>query len=263
VLKTLIRNPFILFGFAKQIRSLRVAKGYCTICGKSTYFIRTGNNLRETFICLYCSSNSRNRHLAKILCETFNITGTYSLHKFGSIYPSLRIYEAEASGSIHDNLVSLPNYTCSEFFSNIPIGSLSETGIRCEDLQQLSFRGNSFDLIITQDVFEHIRNPESAWKEVYRVLKVGGFHIFTIPWINDRKTMRRIRIEGSTEITILPNVFHGDGIRDGRVYTDFGGDLIDYLDSLGFVTRIFYSTDADSKLYSIYGNIVFVSRRLT
>ena len=37
-----------------------------------------------------------------------------------------------------------------------------------------SLPDNTFDLFVTQDVFEHIPEPEKALKEIYRCLKPGG-----------------------------------------------------------------------------------------
>lgn len=53
------------------------------------------------------------------------------------------------------------------------------------------FSDNSFDLFITQDVMEHIFNPKKAFKEIARVLKPGGDHIFTAPLINKTKKSER------------------------------------------------------------------------
>lgn len=52
--------------------------------------------------------------------------------------------------------------------------------VYCEDLEHLSFPDESIDLHITQDAFEHLFNPEKAFFEIYRTLKYGGAHIFTV-----------------------------------------------------------------------------------
>jgi SAM-dependent methyltransferase len=51
------------------------------------------------------------------------------------------------------------------------------------DAQQLPFKDNSFDTIITIDVLEHIPNPEKAVKEYFRVLKPGGKIILSTPFM--------------------------------------------------------------------------------
>ena len=44
----------------------------------------------------------------------------------------------------------------------------------------MTFENESFDLFITQDVFEHVMTPNKAFKEIERVLKPGGAHVFTV-----------------------------------------------------------------------------------
>jgi 2-polyprenyl-3-methyl-5-hydroxy-6-metoxy-1,4-benzoquinol methylase len=45
----------------------------------------------------------------------------------------------------------------------------------------MTFGTEQFDLFITQDVMEHVFRPRLAVKEIMRVLKTGGAHIFTAP----------------------------------------------------------------------------------
>lgn len=240
----------------------RLFTGHCTVCGNRSLFYRLRDDCRETFECRICGSISRNRHLAILLCDILGIKEPYSLKEIAISFPRLKIYEAQTRGATHNSLKDLSGYICSEFFPHAPPGVVLENGVRCEDLQKLSFEDNLFDIVITQDVFEHIRSPELAWKEIHRVLKPSGYHIFTLPCSKDRKTVRRIKLDGENDIFILPKIFHGDRIRDGLVYTDFGCDLIEYLDTIGFSTRIFWSDELDMDRYRIYSSYVFVSKKL-
>ena len=45
----------------------------------------------------------------------------------------------------------------------------------------LKFKENSFDVLISTAVIEHLENPEKFLKESYRVLKEGGIIILTTP----------------------------------------------------------------------------------
>ncbi|RKZ31386.1 hypothetical protein DRQ36_02295 [bacterium] len=49
------------------------------------------------------------------------------------------------------------------------------------DAHNLPFRQNSFDLIITREVFEHIENPDTVLFEAARVLKANGKMIIQTP----------------------------------------------------------------------------------
>lgn len=232
------------------------------MCGNRSFFYRLRDDPRETFECRICGSISRNRHLAIVLCDILGIKEPYSLKKITARFRCLKIYEAQSSGAIHNSLKSLSGYICSDFFPYVSPGAILDNGIRCEDLQKLSFGDSLFDIVITQDVFEHIRNTELAWKEIHRVLKPSGYHIFTIPFFRDRKTVHRVKLDEEKDNFILPKIFHGDNIRDGLVYTDFGYDLIEYLNTIGFSTRIFWSNDLDADRYHVYCSYVFVSRKL-
>ena len=257
-----IKEPKRIFKFVKNQLTKQLLQGYCPICGNNTSFIRYGDNLRETFSCEICGSKSRERYLAIVLCNFFGIDKPYSIKRVVSAFPHLKIYQAQASGPIHNLFNQLDGYIGSEFFHDIPLGKYSDSGIRCEDLQKLSFPDNTFDLVITQDVFEHIRNPDLGWKEVHRVLKPSGLHIFTIPYNVDSKTVRRIEVDGDKDIFILPRVFHGDNIRNGLVYTDFGNDLLEHLASLGLPAKIFKSTDSDEEQYRIFWSRIFISQKM-
>ncbi|MEL4309030.1 class I SAM-dependent methyltransferase [Joostella sp. CR20] len=49
------------------------------------------------------------------------------------------------------------------------------------DICNLPFEDNSYDVIFCNHVLEHIKDDETAMKELYRVLKPGGWGIFQIP----------------------------------------------------------------------------------
>ncbi len=45
----------------------------------------------------------------------------------------------------------------------------------------LKFEDNSFDVLISTAMIEHLKNPEIFLKETYRILKEGGIIIITTP----------------------------------------------------------------------------------
>ncbi len=51
----------------------------------------------------------------------------------------------------------------------------------CGDITELPFQDNSFDLITSNMVFEHLNNPEMQLKEIQRVLSRNGKLIFHTP----------------------------------------------------------------------------------
>lgn len=49
------------------------------------------------------------------------------------------------------------------------------------DTCKLEFKNNFFDIIICSEVLEHLKDPQAAMKEIYRVLKKGGLAIISTP----------------------------------------------------------------------------------
>lgn len=54
----------------------------------------------------------------------------------------------------------------------------------CDAEKAFSFPKNFFDLIICNDVLEHLENPVALLKNVFRVLKAGGLFYLTTPNLN-------------------------------------------------------------------------------
>ena len=189
-------------------------------------------------MCPECDTTQRASDVAGVIIHTFLKNDILPLSKTSLSLASLKIYEAQSTGIIHECLKNLPDYHCSEYFDGVKPGALHQNGILCQDLQKLTFLDSSFDLVITQDVFEHIQEPDKAFAEIHRVLKPGGYHIFTIPYHEGKKTLRRITSKDGKKIFNYPPVYHGDPLREqgAPVYTDFGEDFVTRLESQGFET---------------------------
>jgi len=57
------------------------------------------------------------------------------------------------------------------------------------DICALPFEDNSFDIILCNHVLEHIPDDEKAMKELFRVMKPGGWGVFQVPQdLNRKKT---------------------------------------------------------------------------
>jgi SAM-dependent methyltransferase len=116
----------------------------------------------------------------------------------------------------------------------VPFGQQdAHTGFRCESLESLTFKDQSFDLFVTQDVMEHIFNPDLAFREICRVLKPGGAHIFTVPIVNKfRKTEVCARLDENGETVLLkPPEYHGNPVdEEGALVTmHWGYDIVAYI----------------------------------
>src|SRR3989344_1466884 len=72
------------------------------------------------------------------------------------------------------------------------------------DVSNLDFSSESFDTVISTQVFEHVDNPFTVAKEIKKVLKTGGNAIITAPFMfpfhADPKDNFRFSREGLEEI---------------------------------------------------------------
>lgn len=217
-----------------------ISREKCFVCGAGTSFqIENDATLYREARCALCGASKRNSDIARALVSVF--TGGEGSSLSGSLvfFEGLHIYEAASSGKIHDLLKKVPNYICSEFYDNVPRGAKSN-GVRCEDLAHLTFSDNSFDLVITQDVIEHVSDHMKAFHEIKRVLKPGGYHIFTVPLHEGRQTVIRAVFRNGEIVNTLSPVYHGDPLREegALVYTDFGDDIAAMLNTIGMATKI-------------------------
>lgn len=119
------------------------------------------------------------------------------------------------------------SYVPTQFFLDETPGS-SKNGVRCENLESLTFADNSIDLHVSQDVVEHIYDPPKAFAEIARTLKPGGMHVFTTPLVNkhQKSLVRAQRINGQIKY-FAPESYHDNPIGDGRslVTVDWGFDI--------------------------------------
>ena len=104
--------------------------------------------------------------------------------------------------------------------------------------QTLLFDDESFDIVISRDVFEHVNDFRQCLREMYRVMRSGGYALITIPWfMNQDKTIQRSKIQDG-EITYLEEpTYHWNPVtnqRDSLVFWDYGWDFIEELKQAGF-----------------------------
>lgn len=215
------------------------AKFRCPVCGQLT----TGSyndNLRDSGNCIHCGASNRFRQITLVinglLSTLSNSAQINCMNCSLSTMKHFSVYNTQCSGTLHTILKRLPGYICSEFFGQ-DLGDIVN-GTRNEDLQRLSFPENSFDIVISSEVFEHIPSPYIAHSEVLRVLRRGGCHIFSVPFIpqNIRDThVASLDLEGHLRWASEP-ILHLDPIRkDGvPVFNIFGIESMAKLCQIGF-----------------------------
>jgi SAM-dependent methyltransferase len=148
----------------------------CTVCGSLTVARVHGPNLRETCRCGRCGAINRHRQIGAVACGAVgNAIGKRltSLRLLSQI-DKLAVYNTEASGPLHNQLFGMAKYRCSEYFGpSHSSGELVGT-VMHQDLMNLPYPNQSFDLVLSSEVLEHVARPYRAHEEIHRVLKVGG-----------------------------------------------------------------------------------------
>jgi SAM-dependent methyltransferase len=152
-------------------------------------------------------------------------------------FMTLAVYNTGVAGPVRARLKTLPNYVESAFSDGAAPGD-DVDGVRHEDLLRLSFDDGSFDLVTSSHVMEHVANPRQAFTELHRVLRPGGRLVFSIPvpWPPPSVSVTRALLQGSEVEHVLAPVYHeSPGGEPSLVFTDFGTDLLDLLDEVGFI----------------------------
>ena len=135
------------------------------------------------------------------------------------------------------------DYTSADLFS--PIVDVKA------DILDLPFEDESFDVIFCNHVLEHIEDDRKAMRELYRVMKKGGWGILQVPMKNSlEKTYEDFTITDPKERQ--KNFGQYDHVRW------YGMDYFDRLKSVGFDAEAnFYSqkfSDADIKKFGLNRN---------
>jgi SAM-dependent methyltransferase len=191
--------------------------GYCHCCRSNVEFLSYNDWLRDHYKCSVCKSVPRQRHLQHILDRFFPTWQSNAIHESSPSNDFISRYAAK-------------NYSSSQFFHDIPLGDYHQN-TRCENLEKLTFSDESFDIFITQDVFEHIFNPNLAAKEIMHVLKPGGAHIFTAPKHKSvTKSHSRAMLVDDKVVHLKEEQYHGNPIDDGKSLVTWGyGDDFEVL----------------------------------
>jgi SAM-dependent methyltransferase len=133
----------------------------------------------------------------------------------------------------------------SEYIVGAAPGELRD-GVRCEDMQRLSYADASFDLVTHTEVLEHVPDDARALRELRRVLRPGGLMLFSVPMHGGERTVERARMhaDGRVEHLLAP-VHHRDPQRAEGIlaFRDYGRDLIDRLYAEGFAEAGWLQSD--------------------
>ena len=189
--------------------------------------------LRETLRCRTCYSKMRDRTVAAGLldavAENFDCAFDTITDLAGHMPEGLRVLDTDANGRIARLLSQDPSYTVSLYQPGRKNGSGLGSGVTNVDLEQMPFADESFDIIITTEVMEHVRHVDKAHREIARCLSGGGAYVFTVPYdASLPHTWQLIDPETDEELVHPPHM-HGDpGLREEGIksYRVFGRDIV-------------------------------------
>jgi len=237
-------------------------QGYCHCCERITDFLIDWRysdgvvpNYRERLICSHCRLNNRQRfmyvYLKNMVRDRKGASRLFCYEQVTHFYRKLiaQLRNIDVKGS--------------EYLGNDKTPGAIINNIRHEDALSMSFENELFDIIISNDIYEHVPDITKSLSEAYRCLKEGGFLIFSVPlFINEKTTHQRATINNEGKlIHLLPDQYHGNPIsqKGSLVFYDFGWDILDSCKDAGFNDS--YMIAYYSMCYGYIGNgIQFIFR---
>lgn len=229
--------------------------GWCPCCDSKVTFKSENSWLRDHLLCLQCGCIPRERALMKVIEQYF--PGWRDLHIHESS-PANR----GASAKLKNHGA---HYVASQYYPERTLGE--EVGeFRNEDLEQQTYADESFDLVITQDVMEHLYDPGKAFSEIARTLKKGGAHIFTVPILNRHHPSEVWATKGADGEPIFLHTpeYHGNPInpKGSPVTMHWGFDIVSFIKQhSGMDTTIEHFYDPGGGIWAEF-NEVMVSRKV-
>ena len=170
LLNSLPRPLLIRLSYLFKIIAPIAYKGnhvHCPVCEKSfRKFLSYGSNIahRENVLCPYDLTLERHRLMWLYLQKT----NFFKAEK-------LDVLHIAPEQCFHKKFKSQPNlnYTTADLES--PIADLHF------DLHSIPLEDNLYDVIFCNHVMEHVKDDIQCMKELYRVMKPGGWGIFQVP----------------------------------------------------------------------------------
>jgi len=192
--------------------------GECPICEKAVIFVIWGSDFRNQFLCPDCLNYSVPRERALMLV-------------LKRLYPNWRELSVHESSPVDRGVSAVlkrqcVEYVSSQFFPGAPLGEMKD-GFRNENLEASTFPDGRFDLVVTQDVMEHVNDITLAFKDILRTLKPGGAHIFTTPTYMAHQTLQWANYQGGVIKWFYEPEYHGNPVDEGGAAVTFhyGYDL--------------------------------------
>lgn len=195
-------------------------------------------NWRESAECLSCGCITRIRFAAEWIARAYTNSVAPRLYVTEQLTPLYKALTALIPSVVGSEYVPDPNERAKASATLAAYLGNAQACIRHEDICTLSFADGSLDLIGSFDVLEHVPDYTRALNEFYRVLRVGGQLLLTVPFLNAAsETLVRARyVAGELQHVARPE-YHGNPTVPGEgvlCYYHFGWDLLSQLRAIGF-----------------------------
>jgi SAM-dependent methyltransferase len=115
--------------------------------------------------------------------------------------------------------------------------------------------------VTSTEVFEHVPDDRRGFSEVYRILKPGGYKVFSVPLSMEERTKERAVLVADGVTHLLEPEYHSDRIRgQGTVlaYRNYGHDIADRVRDAGFSLEI---REVNSGPHRVRNQYVVVARK--
>jgi Methyltransferase domain len=226
--------------------------GWCAVCGGHRRFVVRSTWLRDGLICDDCGTVPRNRRVIAVL------------DLVRPDWASGDLWEIAPFGPTSARLQSLcDGYLGTHYWPDLPPGG-ERWGYTCQDVEAPTFPDASFDVVVSQDVFEHVFNWAAGMRSIARVLRPGGVHVWTTPRLRNfpRSAARATLTDGGEVEHLAEPEYHGNPVADGSLVTmDWGMDLEQLVGQASGLDTM--SVRLESRYQGMLGSYseVFVSRK--
>ncbi len=222
------------------------AFGRCPFCGPSAFVRLYADSVGVR--CIRCFATAVHMSLG------------FALRSHVPNLDACSVCELSARGPLAAHLARhARSVALSEYFTDISLGAV-RGGVRCEDVQHLTYADASFDVVTHTEVLEHVPDDRRALAELRRVLRADGIMLFTVPLHGRVRTLERARPCAGSIVHLQPPAYHRDPLRGGAgilAFRDYGVDIVERLLAAGF-TRAW--VESPPKVAWDHGRNVVIAR---
>ncbi len=223
LLEPLLATRAVLYAGRKYI---------CPCCGLGLRaFTRGGASfrMRDCGYCPRCNSKARHRRIWLFLEQKTNLFAG-----------PLRVLDISPKYSFSRRFSAMPNleYVAVDLLKRLNISARM-------DLTATALRSDTFDAVLCSHVLEHIVEDRAAMREIYRVLKPGGWALVSAPIRLDQATFE--------DPTIVDPKARQRAFGETEHVRFYGRDLRHRLEACGFKVQLDLGRDVDQHSRLRYG----------